>query len=91
MILENKEKETVSFEFIHKIKKKITNSNFVQICVTLWGGDTDRFKEKEIIAIKDAKITEFNNSKSVTLTTDSATIIDPDLEAAKELKEVKLE
>lgn len=55
-----------------------------QICLTLWGTQAEEFcrSDNPVLAIKGARISEFNGGKTLSALSSTVIQIDPDIPAA---------
>lgn len=65
-----------------------TNSNSIQVTLTLWGQDAENFDgaAHPIIFVKGGKINEFGGGKSISLTSGSTMKSNPDISEAHQLR-----
>ncbi|XP_012231039.1 replication protein A 70 kDa DNA-binding subunit [Linepithema humile] len=66
----------------------IVDDSGVTVCVTLWGKQAEDFdgSNNPILAIKQARVSEFNGGKSLTIFNTSVVTKDPDLPEAHKLR-----
>lgn len=59
-----------------------------QVTLTLWGSQAEEFdgSSNPVLAVKGARITEFNGGKNLSTLSSTVLQIDPDLPAAHRLK-----